>query len=337
MRHFLLLLLLNVATSLLPALDIGATAPSLADVIWVKGEAPVIPGKITVVEFWATWCGPCKKTIPHLTALQQRYREAIQVVGLSDEDGPTVKPFVEKLDEQMAYRVGLAGKATYQAYMAGIEGIPYAFLLDAQGTVAWQGHPLALDEPLAQLVAGTLDLEKAKALIKATKELDALIQGDHPDVDKAIAKCDGILALDPVHEQALRVRIALGGFSHRPELIRETLARIPLAKLNANLANGLAWERAIDETLVNRHLDLALAIIKRALELEPGNAAYLDTWARVLYGLVRIDEAVAAQEQAVQREPQDRGLALTLDFYRQVQRWRQTPTPSPAPDQGAVP
>ena len=65
---------------------------------WLKGEpvSAFVGGRVYVVEFWATWCGPCKRAIPHLTGLQQKYRADVTVIGVSvweprpDEVGPFV-------------------------------------------------------------------------------------------------------------------------------------------------------------------------------------------------------------------------------------------------------
>src|SRR5262245_40700130 len=65
-------------------LKVGDAAPALAIGDWVQGE-PVTgfeKGKVYVVEFWATWCGPCRKSIPHLTKLQAENREAVTIIGI---------------------------------------------------------------------------------------------------------------------------------------------------------------------------------------------------------------------------------------------------------------
>jgi thiol-disulfide isomerase/thioredoxin len=155
--------------SALVALDVGDKAPALASVNWVKGEAIKPEGRITVVEFWATWCGPCRESIPHLTALQKQYLDKVQIAGLSNEEPPTVKPFVDTMGAKMDYHIGIADQPTYNSYMEGIDGIPHAFLIDATGVVLWTGHPAALGEPLAQLVAGTFDVAKSKLIASASK------------------------------------------------------------------------------------------------------------------------------------------------------------------------
>jgi thiol-disulfide isomerase/thioredoxin len=119
----------------------------------------IAPGKVYVVEFWATWCQPCRKSIPHLTELAKKYADRVVFVGVSNEDVATVKPFVADQGDQMAYNVAVdtAGKVI-NGYMAafGQGGIPTAFIVDAAGKVVWLGHPMDnLDEVLDKVLAGT--------------------------------------------------------------------------------------------------------------------------------------------------------------------------------------
>src|SRR5687767_13027650 len=89
------------------AIELGDPAPELQIAKWVKGE-PVKEfekGKVYVVEFWATWCGPCRTSIPHLTEMQKKYEDKVVFIGVSDEDAETVAPFVDKMGDEMAYRV----------------------------------------------------------------------------------------------------------------------------------------------------------------------------------------------------------------------------------------
>ena len=119
------------------SLKLGDPAPKLQVAKWVQGE-PVTQfetGKVYVVEFWATWCGPCKVSIPHLNELSQKFKDkGVVVIGQDclEEDESLVAPFVKKMGTNMTYRVALDDKskvengamATTWLDAAGQNGIP---------------------------------------------------------------------------------------------------------------------------------------------------------------------------------------------------------------------
>jgi len=151
--------------------ELGEPAPPLKIATWVKGRpVDLAAGKgktIHVIEFWATWCPPCRTSIPHLTQLQKKFKDkGVVFVGVSNEDLATVKPFVEKMGEQMNYIVAVDDRnRTSQGYMKafGVNTIPHAFVIDKEGKIAWHGHPMAgLEGVIEQMLAGKYDLEKAK-------------------------------------------------------------------------------------------------------------------------------------------------------------------------------
>jgi thiol-disulfide isomerase/thioredoxin len=159
-------------------LAIGDPAPRLLLQEFVKGE-PVKQfekGKTYVVEFWATWCAPCRESIPHLTKLQQE-NKGVTFIGVSiDEETNLVKPFVDKMGDKMDYRVAIDAREggigrMAQAWLeaSGQEGIPAAFVVDGDGRIAWLGHPGDLEQPLVQIVAGKWDLVAKAAEYKKAK------------------------------------------------------------------------------------------------------------------------------------------------------------------------
>jgi thiol-disulfide isomerase/thioredoxin len=158
-------------------LSIGDSAPALAHAIWVKGE-PVRafdPKQLYVVEFWATWCEPCKENIPNLTALAHKYQGRLTITGVSiwestdHQDAGYLKrvnAFVTSEGDKMDYTVAaddLAGD-TANSWMkaAGEGGIPMSFVVK-DGKIAWIGHAQGLDDVLSQITAGTYDLAAAKS------------------------------------------------------------------------------------------------------------------------------------------------------------------------------
>jgi thiol-disulfide isomerase/thioredoxin len=114
------------------------------------GQQPQLTGKPVLVEFWATWCPPCKKSIPHLNEVYAKYKDkGLNIVGITNEDEATVKKFQEKIP--MTYNVAInAPQELLQQF--GVEGIPTAFLVDKSGKVVWTGHPMELTESTIQKV-----------------------------------------------------------------------------------------------------------------------------------------------------------------------------------------
>ena len=146
------------------AVTVGKTAPEINAASWYNTDAKSVSladlkGKVTVVEYWATWCPPCRKSIPHLNKLHKKYKDkGVVIIGLSNEKDDTVKKFVKKQD--MKYIVG-AGSSSGKAY--GVRGIPSAFIVGADGTLLWQGHPMnGLDAALEKALNANKPAKPAK-------------------------------------------------------------------------------------------------------------------------------------------------------------------------------
>lgn len=158
-----------------PTLKVGDPAPKLQTGKWVQGD-PVKDfekGKAYIVEFWATWCGPCRATIPHLNEVYTKFKDkGLVVIGQNcwEQDEDLVAPFVKKMGSDMTYRVALDNKTSdekgkmAQTWMAaaGRKGIPSAFLVDKKGVIAWIGHPMELkDQMIEDVLAGKTLVSKA--------------------------------------------------------------------------------------------------------------------------------------------------------------------------------
>jgi thiol-disulfide isomerase/thioredoxin len=166
MRSLLALLLTAVAASA-ASLNVGDAAPTKLPTAYIKGAkvAALDPKKPYMIEFWATWCGPCKESIPHLTELQANLKDTgLTVIGVHVPRGvEAADAFVKQMGKKMEYTVakdttGAVEKAWLVA--AGQNGIPCSFIV-VNGKVAFIGHP------------GNLTDAKVKELIAAGATADA--------------------------------------------------------------------------------------------------------------------------------------------------------------------
>jgi len=310
-------------------LSIGDPAPKLEVKSFVKGE-PVSefePGKNYVVEFWATWCGPCRTSIPHLTELQKKNSD-VAFIGVSvwEQDQDKVKPFVEEMGDKMAYRVAMdavpdkekanqGSMAKNWMTAAGQNGIPTAFIINKEGKIAWIGHPMSMDEPLEKITSGSWDLkvareehrkaieERAKMQKVQSKFVAALRSGDPK---KLVAAVEEIVGEVPSMEAAfgpnkLTALIKLDEQDKALEYAQK-LSKSELRK-HAQGLNGLAWAIVDPDAGIkpsSKLIELALEAARKADELAHGkDGAIADTLAKAYFDSGDATKALETQERAV--------------------------------------
>jgi thiol-disulfide isomerase/thioredoxin/Flp pilus assembly protein TadD len=326
-------------------LKVGDKAPKLQAGKWVQGE-PVKEfqkGTAYIVEFWATWCGPCRATIPHLNELHTQFKDkGLVVIGQNvwERDEAKVVPFVKQMGDKMTYRVAMDDKSAEEkgamavTWMeaAGQNGIPAAFVVNKEGTVAWIGHPATLKEKtLTQILDGSYDLQKAAAekAEEAKKEAAAMKHqrafatamraknwDDAEAAAKAMVEESGNQEMLPM----LRAQIAMGRKDYKAAFQQFELFADKNAD-NAMMQNQLSWTILTRKDIpdADRDLKLALKLAERAAKLTQGReASVLDTLARAQFMNGLKKEAVATQERAVKAAPDDekKDLQASLESYR---------------------
>ena len=152
-------------------LTIGSPAPRPEIETWFHDREPITSfeaGKVYVIEFWATWCGPCIASMPHLKEIQERHAaDGLTVISVSDEDPAKIEAFLDREHGETTFRelTGHYHLATdpdgsmRQGYMRAADqnGIPTAFIVGKDGLIEWIGHPMRIDEPVARVLAGDWD------------------------------------------------------------------------------------------------------------------------------------------------------------------------------------
>jgi thiol-disulfide isomerase/thioredoxin len=318
-------------------LKVGDLAPPLKIKEWVRGEAVNLTKdaakKIHMVEFWATWCPPCKASVPLLTQFQKKHAKDLVIIGVTDPDpyrnSPTeIKQFVKEQGTNMVYTIALDDNgATSKAYLpSDAVGIPYAYLVGRDGRVVWEGSPLdpALETVIPEVIAGTFDVAKAKAAANVEQAVGKLFQtaeqayqmGRMDDVWKLMLD---ILKADPANEQAMQLLTGL--YASEPKKAEEfkTAVRGHIAKnkSNAKAMHLLAITLCGNDDYASRTPDLALEAAKAAYEASKQDWA-IEIYAKAFYQIGNLDRAISLQQEAVSAATDgDRaGVQGVLDYYQ---------------------
>jgi len=224
-----------------PDPNIGKTAPPLKVKAWATGKTIAdadLAGKPYVLEFWATWCPPCRRSIPHLNQLSQQVEPfGVPVIGLSDEAAGTVKPFVAKMG--MSYFVGVndGTKLTH-------DGIPFAAVVGPDKKIVWAGHPMSPE----------FEENVFKVTMEHGKELaSAVVAARAGDLGKAHAELGKSKA--PAAKQALTVIAAnlKARLAHAGTL--EGLEKYSVLNHTASAYDGVPGADAIGATLAKLEAD----------------------------------------------------------------------------------
>ena len=125
-----------------PSLRGGLTAPYEDKPLKILQGVPYQKGFPAIIEFWATWCGPCQQSIPHLNELYRHFQSTgLQIIGVTNEPEPEIQAFLRK--KQMNYTVAIEETGELSSHY-GIRSIPQALLVNREGIVVWKGHPSKL-------------------------------------------------------------------------------------------------------------------------------------------------------------------------------------------------
>ncbi len=322
-------------------LTIGSEAPALDVEHWVSDRdgnfsqvTKFEKGKVYIVEFWATWCGPCIASMPHLAELQGEYADqGVQIISISDEKLSKVEKFLEgkvrgSKDEEQTYADLTSAyclttdpdKSVYEDYMraASQNGIPTAFIVGKSGLVEWIGHPMSMDKPLARIVDNKWDREKFAVSFKKGQEFSKLSKDlwdmkEDGDAKGALAELDIFMKdLDKdsqTYASCGMIRMTLVMEVGGPEAIA-AFQEMANETDNPQAINQLAWGivekvQAGDE-VEEGMLKVACEAAKRAVELskkgkdKEGTAMVMDTHANLLFLCDKLDEAIEVQKAAIE-------------------------------------
>lgn len=319
-------------------LGIGDAAPKLEVKEFIKGEAvkEFKAGQVYVVEFWATWCGPCRATIPHLTKLQKQYGDKVIFIGVSvwERDPSAIPGFLKEMGDKMDYRVATdkVGKdedasdgpmAKNWMTAAEQDGIPAAFIVNGEGKVAWIGHPAQIDKTLEEVVAGTYDMTKAATTYKEAKAAKAKLRQLSVALNKA--NKEGPAAMVKVLDEAIKESpelektvgalkfnmMAANKEANQDEVMKYGQRLInDVFKEDANKLNELAWNFVDPERRGGKankaQITFALKAAQQAAEVSKGKEhAILDTLACAYFANGDKAKAIEYVKKAIALNPDE--------------------------------
>ncbi len=356
-------------------LTIGSPAPSLDVEHWVQdgeGQFGVVTdfekGKVYIVEFWATWCGPCIASMPHIVELQKKYADkGVQVISISNEELETVEKFLDRTvrgsedDENPETYRDLTSSyclttdpdgSSSEDYMraANQNGIPCAFIVGKMGQVEWIGHPMSMDDALDQVVTDAWDRDAFRAEFVAQQQAQEILSRVSRAMrsgatDEAVELLDDYI--DNGTSQAVRMQfkqIKFQVLASDKETIEQAadyaIAFMDDDSHDASSANDLARRiyqysdagRFDDERVAKSALKFARSKVKDAGEMQP---YLLDTVAHLQHLLGNSKQALKTQRRAMKAASAEQKPRLE-GFLKELEELAQ-PKPPVEPEQAAQP
>lgn len=294
-------------------LKIADAAPALSIAKWVKGEpiSGLAKGQVYVVEFWATWCGPCLASSPHLTKLQAAHKaDGLTIIGVTREDPRNTLAKVEQMmidrGEVMGYTIAWDdGQKTWDAYMAAAKqrGIPTAFVVDRAGQIVFIGHPMFLDLVLPGVLKGTWDASKDLASVRDAEDAMDAVYGQLSGSKKLPAK-DALAAIKAFEAEH---PLLAGNFEEDRYLLLAQMGDPAAAVLGRTVVaqgkkdKSFATLMAISDGIVGKDAGIAKPDLDLALEAAEGaNALTGGVRTSALASLARVHAAKGNQAKAVE-------------------------------------
>jgi cytochrome c biogenesis protein CcmG/thiol:disulfide interchange protein DsbE len=156
----------------------GKMAPAMNVTQWLNGP-PRLDGRLVIVDFFASWCGPCMNAVPHMNDMASRFEQDLVVVGISDEQAGTLRSGLGRAGypvNSFRYPIGVDPSARMKKGF-GVNAIPHVAVVSADGIVRWQGHPAMLNNAT---VSALVEANRASGLRSGTQQAKTPRSGAAP-------------------------------------------------------------------------------------------------------------------------------------------------------------
>lgn len=331
-----------------PKMTIGSKAPPIEIEHWFStGDFDKVsrlrPGKVYVIEFWATWCPPCRKAIPHIAKLQEKFASYdVQIISVTREDVETVEKFLEKKipgDSKKTFRditktyclASDPDKSVTRDYFYAAQqtGIPTAFIVGRTGRVEWIGSPFSLETPLAQVVQDQWDRTKFKTSFETKRRL----KSEKSNLSKLVkdekyaeaAKYIGTTLKNYSGTARKQKKIEqfqmmlLGQMANSEKQYKKLTREFKDAPVLLNSASWSVVEaKQKDDKVPASLVRAARKAMERSVKSEP-SAAALDTLAHLYHLEGKLAKAIDAQVKAVEKSS-DKLKPELAKFLEQLQQ-----------------